>query len=64
LYGLLAQGKIRAVSIRQKGKVRGRRLFCVRSIREFLDTQVDKPGKAGRPRKFNAKPPQPVTAAQ
>jgi hypothetical protein len=46
LYNLLKQNKIRAVSIRQRGKVRGRRLFDVVSIRSFLNSQVDKEGDA------------------
>ncbi len=41
LYRLLAEGKIRAVSIRQRGKTRGRRLFDVASIRAFLNANVD-----------------------
>jgi hypothetical protein len=45
-YRLLAEDKIRAVSIRQRGKTRGRRLFDVDSIRRFLNSQVDKQGGA------------------
>jgi hypothetical protein len=45
-YRLLAEGQIRAVSIRQRGKTRGRRLFDVESIRQFLNANVDKPGGA------------------
>jgi hypothetical protein len=45
LYRLLAENKIRAVSIRQRGKSRGRRLFDVASIRSFLNSQVDKDGE-------------------
>jgi Helix-turn-helix domain len=45
LYRLLAENKIRAVSIRQRGKTRGRRLFDVASIRAFLNSQVDKDGE-------------------
>lgn len=41
LYRLLAERKIRAASIRQRGKTRGRRLFDVASIRAFLNAQVD-----------------------
>jgi Helix-turn-helix domain len=41
LYRLLSEGKIRAVSIRQRGKTRGRRLFDVASIRAFLNSNVD-----------------------
>jgi hypothetical protein len=46
LYRLLAENKIRAVSIRQRGKTRGRRLFDVASIRAFLNAAVDKEGDA------------------
>jgi len=46
LYRLLAEGKIRGVSIRQRGKTRGRRLFDVDSVRQFLNSQVDKEGEA------------------
>jgi hypothetical protein len=46
LYRLLAENKIRAVSIRQRGKTRGRRLFDVASIRSFLNASVDKEGDA------------------
>jgi hypothetical protein len=62
LYRLLAENKIRAVCIRQRGKVRGRRLFDVASIRSFLNSQVDKQGNAGRPKKFNPQPPEPAAA--
>jgi len=41
LYRLLSEKKIRAVSIRQSGKTRGRRLFDVASIRSFLNQSVD-----------------------
>jgi hypothetical protein len=46
LYRLLAENKIRGVSIRQRGKTRGRRLFDVESIRRYLNSQVDKKGAA------------------
>lgn len=36
LYKWSAEGKIRSVSIRQKGALRGKRLFDCASIREFL----------------------------
>jgi hypothetical protein len=48
LYRLLAEDKIRAVSIRQRGKTRGRRLFDVDSIRRYLNSQVDKEGAAAK----------------
>lgn len=41
LYRLLAEGKIRAVSIRQPGRSRGKRLFDCNSIRAFLNQNVD-----------------------
>lgn len=41
LYRLLAERKIRAVSIRQHGKSRGRRLFDMASIRAFLNHCCD-----------------------
>jgi hypothetical protein len=47
-YRLLAEDKIRAVSIRQRGKTRGRRLFDAESIRRFLNSQVDKEGAHGQ----------------
>jgi len=36
LYQLWGEGKIRSVSLRQPGKIKGRRLFDCASIREFL----------------------------
>jgi hypothetical protein len=35
-YNLLSEGKIRAVTFREKGKLRGKRLFDCESIRTFL----------------------------
>jgi len=40
-YRLLAERKIRAVSIRQRGRTRGKRLFDVASIRAYLRANVD-----------------------
>jgi hypothetical protein len=40
-YLLASEGKIRSVCIRRPGAIRGRRLFCVQSIRDFLATCVD-----------------------
>jgi hypothetical protein len=45
LYRLLAENKIRAVSIRKRGKTRGRRLFDVSSIRALLNANVDRDGR-------------------
>ena len=35
-YNLLANGKIKSVTFREKGKLRGKRLFSCESIRQFL----------------------------
>jgi hypothetical protein len=41
-FRLLAEHKIRGVSIRQKGRLRGKRLFDCASIRKFLLANVDR----------------------
>jgi hypothetical protein len=38
-YALLAEGAIKGVSLRRRGQIRGKRLFDVASVREFLRTQ-------------------------
>jgi hypothetical protein len=40
-YQLLADGKIRGVSLRRRGRSRGKRLFSVDSIRAFLREQME-----------------------
>jgi hypothetical protein len=40
-YQLLADGKIRGVSLRRRGHSRGKRLFSVDSIRAFLQEQME-----------------------
>jgi hypothetical protein len=40
-YLLAGEGKIRSVCIRRPGAIRGKRLFCCQSIREFLAQCVD-----------------------
>jgi hypothetical protein len=40
-YQLLADGKIRGVSLRRRGRCRGKRLFDVDSVREFLREQME-----------------------
>ena len=40
-YQLLADGKIRGVSLRRRGRTRGKRLFDVSSVREFLRAQME-----------------------
>ena len=38
-YQLLSDGAIRSISLRRKGNIRGKRLFNVASVREFLSKQ-------------------------
>ena len=40
-YQLLADGKIKGVSLRRRGQSRGKRLFSVDSIRAFLREQME-----------------------
>jgi len=40
-YQLLSDGKIKSVSLRRRGAVRGKRLFSVDSVREFLREQME-----------------------
>jgi hypothetical protein len=40
-YQLLADGKIQGVSLRRRGQSRGKRLFSVDSIRQFLREQME-----------------------
>jgi hypothetical protein len=40
-YQLMADGKIKSVSLRRRGALRGKRLFCVRSCREFLRGEME-----------------------
>jgi hypothetical protein len=40
-YLLAGEGKIRSVCIRRLGAIRGKRLFCCQSIRDFLAQCVD-----------------------
>jgi len=40
-YQLLADNKIKGVSLRRRGAVRGKRLFSVDSVRAFLREQMD-----------------------
>jgi hypothetical protein len=40
-YSLLAEGKIRGVSLRRGGALRGKRLFDVSSVRRFLGAQME-----------------------
>ena len=40
-YQLLADGKIKGVSLRRRNQIRGKRLFSVDSIRQFLREQME-----------------------
>jgi hypothetical protein len=40
-YQLLADGAIRGVSLRRRGQLRGKRLFSVDSVREYLRKQME-----------------------
>jgi hypothetical protein len=40
-YQLLNDGKIKGVSLRRRNQVRGKRLFCVDSVRAYLASQMD-----------------------
>src|ERR1700739_1575179 len=40
-YALLGEGAIRGVSLRRRGQARGKRLFCVDSVRKYLKSQME-----------------------
>ena len=46
-YLLLGEGRIRGVSLRRKGASRGKRLFVVKSVRDFLNAQLNDAEKPG-----------------
>jgi hypothetical protein len=41
LYKLVEERKIRSVSLRKKGALKGRRLFDCASIRQFINSMVE-----------------------
>jgi hypothetical protein len=41
LYRLATEGRIKSVSLRERGKTRGRRLYDVQSVRSYLTTRVE-----------------------
>ena len=45
-YQLLNDGKIRGVSLRRRGRLRGKRLFSVDSVRAYLAAQMENGGEA------------------
>ena len=44
-YTLLGEGRIKGISLRRAGNARGKRLFVVQSVRDFLNSQIAEPGK-------------------
>ena len=44
-YALLADGAIRGVSLRRRNQTRGKRLFRVDSVREYLNRQMERGAK-------------------
>ncbi len=40
-YSLIEDGLIRAVSLRRRGMLKGKRLFDVASVRAFLESQME-----------------------
>jgi hypothetical protein len=45
-YQLLKDGKIRGVSLRRRGRLRGKRLFSVDSVRAYLASEMKSGGAA------------------
>jgi hypothetical protein len=51
-YTLLGEGRIRGISLRRAGNARGKRLFVVQSVRDFLNAQLQQAEKiADMPRR-------------
>jgi hypothetical protein len=42
LHRLSTEGRIRSVSLRERGKTRGRRLYDVQSVRDYLNANLEK----------------------
>ena len=47
-YALLGEGAIRGVSLRRRSQTRGKRLFCVDSVRDYLNRQMEGDAKCKR----------------
>jgi hypothetical protein len=47
-YSLLADDSIKGVSLRRRGRLRGKRLFDVASVRAFLCSQMESCGNENR----------------
>jgi hypothetical protein len=41
LYRLSTEGRIRSVSLRERGRTRGRRLYDVQSVRDYLTSNLE-----------------------
>jgi hypothetical protein len=54
LFRLLAENRIRGVSIRKTGRLRGKRLFDCSSIRELLRSNIDRCPQSERPSGLNS----------
>lgn len=54
-YELLNDGKIRSVSLRRRGALRGKRLFSVDSVRAFLHEQMEAGAMSGPPANANGR---------
>ena len=48
LYQLINQGKIKSVSLRERGKTRGKRLIVADSVLEYLRSQICEVSEAER----------------
>src|SRR5438876_12250051 len=47
-YTLLADGAILGVSLRRRNQTRGKRLFCVDSVRQYLTKQMESAARGGK----------------
>jgi hypothetical protein len=43
LYQLLAEGKVRTMLLKREGRVRGKRMIDLGSLRAFLESRAEKP---------------------
>lgn len=43
LYNLMAEGKVKSVSMRRKGNIHGCRLFYLQSVRDYLHSLMSDP---------------------
>lgn len=60
LFRLLAENRVRGISIRKRGRLRGKRLFECSSIRKFLLANVDRePAEAFESNRDSGNPGKP-----